>query len=519
MKSYFLAIIAASVFAANRAAASPDTGAQAFTIESPGSSNRGDFVVGYRFALESGGTITALGVVDQNGDGKLNGAKPVKAALWTADGSELARGEIPLTTEAKGGVFYGEIAPLALGAGKYVIGALTEKEGESFWFDTIIKALPGVVWEEGLFLRGSELVMPTLQRPKAACYFGPVFKLAGGGVSASQISPRSSSLKVEAPGERAVFQRDEKNRGRLPVRCTVGAERVEVRAVDRQSQATVTDWTALEAKQPKEAFGLDLELPAGWYRLELRAKRGAEIVGAAVVERTGIGDMFVTAGQSNSANYGKPRQPAKDDRVSTCDFQTGQWRHCDDPQPGAGGGGGSPWPILGDLLVQKTGMPVGFICLGVGSTRVAQWSPPGGLYPKLKTALQLAGPKGCCAVLWHQGESDSIIGTSAKDYASALTQIIVQTRKDAGWDVPWGVALASYHPAAQATAERQQAIVAGQKQTIKGQPRVFRGPETDSNHLKGFLHDSVHFNADGLKAHAEGWAAALSAQAYCPHSK
>ncbi len=298
--------------------------------------------------------------------------------------------------------------------------------------------------------------------------------------------------------------------GRLLVRCAANGDSVEVKVVDRASMKTVKDWTALGADH--SSFTNTLELAGGWYQLEFQVKQGGKIVKTATLQHVGIGDVFVTLGQSNSANYGQPRQAAKSDCVSSCDFKTGQWRHGDDPQPGASGGGGSPWALLGDLLTQKTGLPVGFICVGVGSTRVAQWAPTGDCYGRLKSALALVGGNGCRAVLWHQGESDSILGTSAETYAQTLAQTITQSRLDAGWQVPWGVALVSFHPAAQATAERQKAIVAGQQQVIKVQPGVFQGPTTDGYKDKGFLADTVHFNADGLTAHAQGWLAALSRQ-------
>ncbi|MBM3888573.1 MAG: sialate O-acetylesterase, partial [Verrucomicrobia bacterium] len=271
-------------------------------------------------------------------------------------------------------------------------------------------------------------------------------------------------------------------------------------AVERRTEKVVCDWAMAAGR---------LKLPTGWYRIEFRAKRGETVIATAAVERVGVGEVFVTCGQSNSANYGRPPQRAQDERVSSCDFHTGRWRHGDDPQPGAGGNGGSPWALLGDLLAKKLDVPVGFICLGVGSTAVSFWTPPAGGYARLKKALQLAGGRGVRAVLWHQGESDSIAGTSAENYARMLAKTIVQSREDAGWPVPWGVALAAFHPSPKATAECQRAIVAGQKKVVAEVPGVFQGPETDSFHKRGFLADSVHFNAHGLAAHAQGWAVAI----------
>lgn len=325
-------------------------------------------------------------------------------------------------------------------------------------------------------------------------------------LSACAMEVHAWTLSVIRPADRAIFQRNADGQAHVPVAVTTAdglADTVEVRAIDRQTKATVKDWA-------KVTEGITLTLPAGWYQLEFRAMKAGSVVTTATVERVGVGEVFVTCGQSNSANHGSPRQKAKDDRVSSCNFETGAWQHGDDPQPGAGGDGASPWALLGDLLVKQYDIPVGFICVGVGSTSVGNWAPKGACYPRLKQALQLAGPHGCRAVLWHQGESDSIGGTTSENYAKILGETIAQSRKDAGYAVTWGVALASFHPSPQATAERQAAVVEGQKKVIAVVPGVFQGAETDSFHTRGFLADTVHFNAQGLAVHAKGWADALA---------
>jgi len=316
----------------------------------------------------------------------------------------------------------------------------------------------------------------------------------------------ASPLHVVQPTERAIFQRDVHGEAAVPVVCGVPekqADTVEVRAINRQTMLPVNDWTTVTAS-------MNFTLPTGWYQLEFRGMRSGNVVTTGRVERIGVGEVFVTCGQSNSANHGMPPQKAQDDRVSSCNFENGSWQHGDDPQPGATGAGGSPWVLLGDLVAKKYDVPVGFICTGVGGSAASFWMPDGEGYPRLKDALLLARTHGCRAVLWHQGESDSISGTPAENYANMLSEIIAQSRKDAGWEVPWGVALASFHPAPEATAERQAAVVAGQLMIISTVPCVFQGPETDSFHARGWLCDDVHFNAPGLAAHAFGWAEALA---------
>ena len=321
-------------------------------------------------------------------------------------------------------------------------------------------------------------------------------------------------LTALSPLDRAVFQRDAQGMGAVPIACpwTGDAKAVlEARVVDRQTDAVVQDW----APVPTEAQGGRLQgraaLRAGWYRLELRVAVGAVRTPVAPVDHVGVGEVFVTCGQSNSANHGKPPQTATEDRVSAQDFQKGTWRHSVDPQPGASGGGGSPWPLLGDHLVRRLQVPVGFICIGVGSTPVAAWIPGGKCAARLKAAVQLAGPQGLRAVLWHQGESDAIAGTTAEEYAERLGTAIRRSREDAGWAIPWGVALASYVPNAKATPDRQEAVLAGQRQVIATVPGVFQGPATNDFHTRRMVADGVHFNGAGLAAHAAGWDTVLQA--------
>lgn len=323
---------------------------------------------------------------------------------------------------------------------------------------------------------------------------------------------RGSVLAIYKPLERAVFQRDARNLGNVPAECSVpeGADRVEVRAINRQTSMIVLDWTGLPCAGTVRTGSKSLPLPAGWYRLEFRAQAGGKTIQTGTVARVGVGEVFLTAGQSNSANHGGPPQKPVDERVSACDWQTGQWRHADDPQPGASGINGSPWPLLGDLLAGKFDVPVGFLSAGMGGTEVAWWLPALPNYSRLKTALAQVAPHGLRAVLWHQGESDSLLGTSAESYAQMLTSIITQSRQDAGFEVPWGVALVSWHPYPKATPENQAKVIAGQKLVIARVPRVFAGPATDSYHLRNFLVDGIHFNAQGLAAHAQGWCDALA---------
>jgi hypothetical protein len=55
-------------------------------------------------------------------------------------------------------------------------------------------------------------------------------------------------------------------------------------------------------------FSATLRLAAGWYRIEAATAARGVALGRDAVEPVGVGEVFVTAGQSNSANHGLPRQ-------------------------------------------------------------------------------------------------------------------------------------------------------------------------------------------------------------------
>jgi len=478
----------------------------AIKITKPGDvAPTGDFVVGYKFSVTAPIQITDIGVFDQIGDGALKGTEPVHIGLWNSQQDMLLSADLPLKTKAQDGIFYVAVKPLTLPAGDYVIACASPEDGERYWFGAEIQTASQIQWQGGLYASGKQLALPTNPAPGKA-YFGPNFRFVPAG--ANYTPPTEASFSIDTPGDRQVFQRDEHNVASVPIVCTApkSADRAEARAVNLESNKP-TDWMPLSVGESPLSFKGSLRLPGGWYRIEFRASAGTKALPAATVDHVGVGEVFVTAGQSNSCNHGKPRQSPADDRVSACDWQTGRWRHADDPQPGAEGDGGSPWPMLGDLLTKADGVPVGFISVGVGATSVEQWLPGGDLYRRLKTALERAGPHGVRAVLWHQGEQDSVAATPADEYYHALALIIARSRHDAGWQVPWGVALVSYHPSAPAA--NYPAIIAGQKMVIEKEPAVFAGPATDDFHNHDWMADGVHFNERGLAAHAQGWAKAL----------
>lgn len=364
---------------------------------------------------------------------------------------------------------------------------------------------------------------------------------ATGFVAPAETDPSATRrLPLSRPLEYEVAQRATRATGRV----VVAGALPEAVAVETLLEVRLTvgrtagEWLPL-VKVPAgtQTFRASVEAPAGgWHRLEVRARTGSTTVAETQVEHVGVGEIFVVAGQSNSANHGEERQtPASDLVVS---FSGTAWQPARDPQPGASGNAGSFLPPFGDALAQRFQVPIGLVAAGVGATSVREWLPAGTRFPNPPTLVgnvtelpdgqwesrgtlfsnfvaRLAplGPRGFRAVLWHQGESDAnqtdtTRTLSGPRYTEYLSLLIRASGRAWGWEPPWFVAQASYHtpddPGSPPIRAAQAAVVqAG---------LALAGPDTDA--LGGAFRDGggrgVHFSGAGLREHAARWVAKVA---------
>ncbi|MFN0127033.1 MAG: sialate O-acetylesterase [Verrucomicrobiales bacterium] len=348
------------------------------------------------------------------------------------------------------------------------------------------------------------------------------------------VSSAWAGLTLTSPVEYQVVQRSSRAGGVVQlegVLTGVAGSSVVIKARLSAPEETA-EWRTLAARVTSNSFTAALEAPAGgWRRLEVRALDGETLVGEAVVDHVGVGEVFVVAGQSNSANHGEEKQKPTTGRVATFDGTT--WRLADDPQPGASGEGGSFLPPFGDALVERFNVPVGIVSCGVGATSVREWLPEGSKFPHPPTLegnvrpapgggwestgrifrsfvarLKSLSPSGFRAVLWHQGESDA----NQKDpvrtlpgplYREHLEMLIVESRRVIGRKAPWFVAQVSYHvPGDEASPDIRAAQASLWKDGLAEE-----GPDSDA--LTGEMREAggqgVHFSGTGLRAHAARW--------------
>jgi hypothetical protein len=325
-------------------------------------------------------------------------------------------------------------------------------------------------------------------------------------------------LTVTSPLELQVTQQNEKNQASVTISGTIKdpVDIIEVKAELNPGikHGKAVAWTTIAKGNDiaKGRFTGQVSLEAGgWYIISVRARRGKEVVGEIKIMKVGVGDVFITAGQSNSANYGKPRQVAKDNRVVY--YNGKSFVPAKDPIPDGCGDNGSVWPLLGDHIVKSQQVPVCFRSASLTWSEVECWLP--GVKRRnfwlYKNLVKCAGDfekDGVRGVLWHQGESDSLAKTSAETYCDRLQTIIDSLNKDAGYEIPWFVAQASFHPKSKEPAEEE---VAKGQQLLWKKGIAHKGPVTDDLG-KEYRHDKAHFNQLGLTTHAERWFKALATE-------
>jgi hypothetical protein len=341
--------------------------------------------------------------------------------------------------------------------------------------------------------------------------------------------------RLTAPLDYQVIQRSSATEGTLTIAAELDPDVIGTVSVEAKLSGgdILNGWQRLgTVKSGERSFRFELTAPAGgWYQLNLRLSRNQTVIAATRVEHVGVGEIFVVAGQSNSANHGAEIQRTLTGLVSS--FSGHTWVPANDPQPGASGEGGSFMPPFGDAMTRRFRVPIGIVAAGVGATSVREWLPAGTsfsnpptltnrvrlsasgrwasdgeLFDGLVERLRKLGPHGFRALLWHQGESDAnqrdpARTLSGNDYHRFMELLIRETRRAVGWEFPWFVAQATYHSADDPGSPE----IRGAQAALWQPGLALAGPDSDK--LGSDWRDSggkgVHFTGAGLRAHAALW--------------
>jgi hypothetical protein len=395
----------------------------------------------------------------------------------------------------------------------------------------------------------------------------------------------NAQITLNFPVARAVVQRNNANQANLNIagRINITADKIEARLVPRAEQVRLdtivaTAWQVVQ-NTPKGFFLGTISAKGGWYNLEVRAIKNNVLVGnLTIVERVGIGEVFVFLGHSNAQGgaYGLTGYAATDDRISC--IAVGQEPQCNGMNPfqpatssdsvwckylqtgdaqflpvlkfskvtvasGIAPFSSRPWfwGIMGDSLSKKLNVPIMLYSAAFGGSNSDHWykaalgipfdhgfikSSIGMPYINLKNILQLYVPlTGIRSVLClhgvnERGDSQSVVQNWMEGY-------IAQSRTDSRINnLTWMIALDSY------LLDRSQSPPPfpmnfgprNAQMAVSTEPFNFLGPDLDQISDNGGgvgvsdRPDGLHFGDSGLVKAANAWANAINSNSFLRNS-
>ncbi|MHB0856372.1 MAG: sialate O-acetylesterase [Anaerolineae bacterium] len=259
---------------------------------------------------------------------------------------------------------------------------------------------------------------------------------------------------AHGPTDWQIIQQDPEGKASLSLRGEWSGEPgglVQVRLVREDTSAPVSsslDWQDTETTPDGRWFHTLPGVPAGGlYRLETRYN-GRDNPAGEWASRgdlrhfLGVGDLWVIAGQSNAAGFG--RGPVDDPpelgihvfRNSECWAlathplnESTEARHAANRE--AANPGHSPYLHCARLLKRALGYPIGLLPTALGGSPLSAWNPrepgPASLFENMCHIVERAGGR-VKGILWYQGESDADL-LMAPGYALRFADAVAAWRE------------------------------------------------------------------------------------------
>lgn len=225
---------------------------------------------------------------------------------------------------------------------------------------------------------------------------------------------------------------------------------VYARIVREDDGRIVLPWEPCRMEAEKR-WSANLLVPAGGlYRLETCLRVRADDpamewpMRGDMIHHLGVGDLWVIAGQSNAAGYGRgPHEDAPEPGVNMLRLN-GCWDMASHPlndptqtlfapNRELSNPGHSPFLVFGKKLKKELGYPIGLIPAALGGSHLRSWNPDeqGELYRNMMDIVRLAGGK-VKGVLWIQGCSDAGMPDTdeSETYLKRFASLVRHLRED-----------------------------------------------------------------------------------------
>jgi hypothetical protein len=363
----------------------------------------------------------------------------------------------------------------------------------------------------------------------------------------------NAQVTIDLPVNKSVFQRNSLNKGTIYIAGSFSNSiitSVQARLVTPGTSTPISgfNWTIIDKGPTKgKYFGSLMNVPGGWYTLEVRVVKNGTVISATTLNRVGIGDVYLAFGQSNAqGKIGNGEVNADSGQVVThnyfdvCSQETPSFPVLDkivsSTNLGQHGQGSWLYGALGDKLVRDQGVPVAIFNAASGGASLENFisssnglptnhpfiaSPTqfcqgyanngvGSPYAVFKKSIRYYNSLfGIRAILWHQGESETYSHTNLSDCTTRLENLISKSRTDFGGTIPWLVSRASYYQN-----ENWQPVLDSQDSVVNPGNQIFFGPKTDDILGTDERFDNEHFSNAGLITAANRWLNVMTTNIY-----
>nr|WP_295929097.1 T9SS type A sorting domain-containing protein [uncultured Dyadobacter sp.] len=286
----------------------------------------------------------------------------------------------------------------------------------------------------------------------------------------------------------------------------------------------------------------------GWYRLKLTGTSNDGVLDSAIVDRVGIGEVFLVTGNSNA--MGLPGLGSKNAGPNVVSFNAinkilnndNITVAPDGPMPVPefevltnenfifpNGETSWYWGELGDMLFKRWKTPVLFFNAAWAAANadnyrdaasgkdafnlyVGRFWPNRQPYSNIVNTLRfMTASTGIRAILWAHGENDAQLGFKEEDYFNGIKTLIQNSRRDAGYQVAWYMARNS---ASNAKPDPYQPVLQAQNRLVAIPGfNVFQGPYLDTIQIprptSGHF-ENVAGGIQGLTLAATAWNRSLA---------
>lgn len=220
-------------------------------------------------------------------------------------------------------------------------------------------------------------------------------------------------------------------------------EKVYARIMAEDNGSVIIPWTECQIYEKGKWKLTFKDIPAGGlYRVETSMDHSkAQKIRGDMIHHVGVGDIFVIAGQSNAAGYGKDSAYDPPEIGIHAFKNSGKWDLASHPLSDSTGSefaenrdigvpGHSPYICFARVLKKELGYPIGLIPTALGGSSLSRWNPDedGTLYRNMLKRVISAGGK-VKAMLWYQGCADAD-GNSADTYLTRFTGMVNHVRQD-----------------------------------------------------------------------------------------